>query len=73
MMRTRFDDGGWTDVHDTLGTMLMLAERSRNDPAFQYGTRDQAVIDRELSRVPVPTPGSQARSRSMGSLVPSRE
>jgi hypothetical protein len=52
MMRTRFDDGGWTDVHDTLGTMLMLAEQSRNNPAFQYATRDRSVIEHELSKVP---------------------
>jgi single-stranded DNA-binding protein len=38
-VRTRFDDGSWVDVHDTLGTILMVAERSRDDPAFQYETR----------------------------------
>jgi hypothetical protein len=53
MMRTRFENS-WVDVHDTLGTMLMLAERSRNDPAFQYATRDQPVIEHELSRMPGP-------------------
>jgi hypothetical protein len=53
MMRTRFENSR-VDVHDTLGTMLMLAERSRNDPAFQYATRDQAVIEHELSNVPCP-------------------
>jgi hypothetical protein len=45
---------GYIDVYGTLGTMLILAERSRSDPAFQYETRDQAVIDRELSSVPGP-------------------
>jgi len=39
---------GWIDVQATLGTRLLLAERSRNDPAFQFETRDQAVIEREL-------------------------
>jgi hypothetical protein len=53
MMRTRFENGR-VDVHDTLGTMLMVAERSRNDPAFQYATRDRAVIEHELSNVPGP-------------------
>jgi hypothetical protein len=53
MLRTRFENS-WVDVHDTLGTRLMLAERSRNDPAFQYETRDRAMIELELSRVPGP-------------------
>lgn len=52
MMRYRFDSSSVVDVHDTLGTFLMLAERSRNDPAFQHATRDQAVIERELAVVP---------------------
>jgi len=51
-MRTRIDDSSWVDVHGTLGTILMLAERSRNDPALQYATRDQAAIERELAAVP---------------------
>jgi hypothetical protein len=34
--------------------MLMLAERSRNDPAFQHRTRDPEVIDRELRSIPGP-------------------
>jgi hypothetical protein len=50
-MRTRFDDSSWVDVQDTLGTILMLAERSRNDPDFRYATRDQAAIERELAAV----------------------
>lgn len=53
VMRTR-SGNGWVDVHDTLGTMLMLAERARNDPAFQHATRDRAAIELELSRVPGP-------------------
>jgi hypothetical protein len=53
MMRTRFENSS-VDVHDTLGTTLMLAERSRNDPAFQYATRNQALIEHEIARVPGP-------------------
>lgn len=40
------------DVYETLGVMLMIAERSRNDPAFQHQTRDAAVIERETRAVP---------------------
>lgn len=32
--------------------MLMIAERSRSDPAFQHQTRDAAVIERETRAVP---------------------
>ena len=42
------------DVYRTLGQLLMLAERSRNDPAFQHETRDGAVIERETRAVPGP-------------------
>jgi hypothetical protein len=45
---------GYVEIYGTLGTMLVLAERSRNDPAFQYATRDQIAIDRELRSVPGP-------------------
>lgn len=45
---------GWIDVYGTLGTRLLLAERARNDPAFQFETRDQAVIEREMRAVPGP-------------------
>jgi hypothetical protein len=45
---------GHVEVYGTLGTMLMLAERSRNDPAFQYQTRDQEVIERALRSIPGP-------------------
>lgn len=38
--------------HDTLGAILTLSERSRNDPAFQHESRDQAVIERALNAVP---------------------
>jgi hypothetical protein len=48
------DRGGHIDVHDTLGTFLLLAERSRNDPAFQHGTRDQDAIERAMALVPGP-------------------
>jgi hypothetical protein len=54
MMLVRYDENSWVDVHDTLGTMLMLQERARIDPAFQHATRDQAVIERELLTVPSP-------------------
>jgi hypothetical protein len=51
-MRTRWDDSSRVDIHDTLGTILMLAERTRNDPEFHHATRDQAAIVRELAAVP---------------------
>lgn len=54
VMLVRYDDGSRVDIHNTLGTILMLEERSRNDPAFQPGTRDQTVIERELQAVPGP-------------------
>jgi hypothetical protein len=54
VMATRLREHSWVDVHNTLGTILMLAERSRNDPAFRPATRDQTAIDRELSAVPGP-------------------
>jgi hypothetical protein len=54
MMLTRCDENRCVDVHDTLATILMLAERSRTDPAFQHATRDQAAIEGELSNVPGP-------------------
>jgi hypothetical protein len=40
------------DIYDSLGTFLILAERARNDPGFQYETRDHAAIDRALSAIP---------------------
>ena len=46
--------GGYVDVYDTLATLLVLAERSRNDPAFQTATRDQAAIEREMKSLPGP-------------------
>lgn len=46
--------GGYVDIYGTLATRLLLAERSRNDPAFQHGTRDQEVIERELAFLPGP-------------------
>jgi hypothetical protein len=50
---TRVDNyGGYYDMYSTLSSDLLLSERSRNDPAFQYETRDQEVIDRMLSSVP---------------------
>ena len=58
--RTRQDEHSWIDVHNTLGIHLMLAERSRNDPAFRHETRDQATIDRELAAVPGPAVWSPA-------------
>lgn len=45
---------GAIDVYGTLGTRLVLKERSRNDPAFQFETRDQAVIEHEMRAVPGP-------------------
>ena len=54
VLRTRLDEHSWIDVHNTLGIILMLAEPSRNDRAFQHETRDQAAIDRELAAVPGP-------------------
>lgn len=54
MMLTRYGENSRVDVHNTLGTMLMLEECSRNDAAFQHATRDQAVIDRELASIPGP-------------------
>lgn len=45
------ENGGRVDVYDTLGTLLLVAERSRNDPAFQYETRDQDAIVRALASV----------------------
>lgn len=54
-LRHRFDrQDVRVDVHDTLGTFLMLAERSRNDPAFQHATRDSAVIERKTEAVQGP-------------------
>jgi hypothetical protein len=50
--RTDVDEnGGRVDVYGTLGTYLLLAERSRNDPAFQYESRDQDAIVRALGSV----------------------
>jgi len=46
VMLSRYDEDSWVDIHDTLGTILTLSERSRNDPAFQHELRDQAVIER---------------------------
>ncbi len=46
--------GGYVDIYGTLATRLLLAERSQNDPAFQHGTRNQEVIERELASVPGP-------------------
>ena len=51
-MLSRYDEDSWVDIHDTLGTILTLSERSRNDPAFQHESRDQAVIERALNAVP---------------------
>ena len=52
---TRADErGSYVDIYDTLATRLLVAERSRNDPAFQHGTRDQETIERELASVPGP-------------------
>jgi hypothetical protein len=31
-MLSRYDEDSWVDIHDTLGTILTLSERSRNDP-----------------------------------------
>jgi hypothetical protein len=50
----RRSENSWVDVHDWMGRTLIVAERSRNDPAFQFETRDQAIIDRELASVPGP-------------------
>jgi hypothetical protein len=52
VMLSRYDEDSWVDIHDTLGTILTLSERSRNDPAFQHESRDQAVIERALNAVP---------------------
>jgi hypothetical protein len=41
-------------VYSTLGTQLLLSERSRDDPAFQHATRDQNEIKRVLANVPGP-------------------
>jgi hypothetical protein len=51
-MPTRFDDSWRVDVHGTLGTILILAARSGESPAFRSATRDQAEIERELATVP---------------------
>jgi hypothetical protein len=53
-MPTRHDENSRIDIHNTLATILMLEERSRNDPAFQPATRDQAAIERELLNPPGP-------------------
>jgi hypothetical protein len=52
VMLSRYDEDSWVDIHDTLGIILTLSERSRNDPAFQHESRDQAVIERALNAVP---------------------
>jgi hypothetical protein len=52
--RKRHSEHSWVDIHHTMAVELMLAERSRNDPAFQAETRDQTVIERELGSVPGP-------------------
>ena len=52
--RKRYSDNSWVDIHDWLGRGLVVAERSRNDPAFQFETRDQAIIDSQLASVPGP-------------------
>jgi hypothetical protein len=52
--RKRSSENSWVDVYDWMGRTLIVAERSRNDPAFQFETRDQAIIDRELASVPGP-------------------
>lgn len=52
---TDLDERGWgIDVYGTLGNFLLLAERSRNDPAFQYETRDREAIEKALASVPGP-------------------
>ncbi len=54
MTRKRYSENSSVDVHDWMGRALIVSERSRNDPAFQFESRDQAVIDRELASVPGP-------------------
>jgi hypothetical protein len=54
MLTTINKYGGYYDVYATLSSDLLLSERSRNDPAFQYETRDQSVINRVLASVPGP-------------------
>jgi len=45
-------NGGYYDVYSTLSSQLLLSERSMNDPAFQYETRDQEAIERALYSLP---------------------
>ena len=54
VIRKRYSENSYVDIHDWMGRTLIVAERSRNDPAFQFETRDQAAIDRALASVPGP-------------------
>jgi hypothetical protein len=46
--------GRYVDIYGTLATQLLLAERSRNDSAFQYETRNQELIDAAFASLPGP-------------------
>jgi hypothetical protein len=52
VMAARFGPRLTVDIYDSLGTILILAERARDDPGFQHATRDQGAIDRALAAVP---------------------
>jgi hypothetical protein len=45
---------GTIEPYDTFGQLLLMAERSRNDPAFQHDTMDPVAIAEAVESVPGP-------------------
>lgn len=54
VMSIRQAERSVVDIHDSLGTMLVMEELTRSDPAFQQTTRDQGAIEHALRHIPGP-------------------